>query len=76
MRRLDQLRVEIAEHEFVIRDHLEKITVSFGVAAIAPDSTEETCQKRGDDALYVAKRAGRNLVRSELDLKEKNASRA
>lgn len=40
-----------------------RITVSVGVASLADeDETVESVLKRADDALYAAKRAGRNCV--------------
>jgi PleD family two-component response regulator len=38
------------------------ITVSFGVTEFYPDDTPRSLAKRVDDALYVAKRGGRNRV--------------
>ncbi|UCC32037.1 MAG: response regulator, partial [Phycisphaerales bacterium] len=39
----------------------ERVTVSIGVATVATGSWEDVL-KKADDALYVAKRAGRNMV--------------
>jgi len=39
-----------------------RVTVSAGVAALGPDEGLEGLMKRADEALYAAKRAGRNRV--------------
>lgn len=43
-------------------DRAGTITVSFGVTQFIKDDNEETVIKRADDALYEAKRKGRNRV--------------
>jgi len=43
-------------------DHAGTITVSFGVTQFVEDDDEDTVIKRVDDALYEAKRKGRNRV--------------
>ena len=44
------------------------VTVSFGIARARPDDTVETLTSRADQAMYVAKRGGRNQVRTEDEL--------
>ena len=39
------------------------VTCSFGVAQMVPGENLRELLKRADDALYAAKRAGRNAVR-------------
>jgi diguanylate cyclase len=56
--------------------HLGKITVSAGISAARPDDTEESLIKRADDALYLAKRSGRNMLKSEQDLQHDPAKPA
>jgi diguanylate cyclase (GGDEF)-like protein/PAS domain S-box-containing protein len=43
-------------------DHIGTITVSFGVTQFIKDDDEDSVIKRVDDALYEAKRKGRNRV--------------
>lgn len=55
----EKLRLVIAGHSF---DKLDKLTVSFGVAAFEPQDDLNSLLKRVDDALYRAKAQGRNRV--------------
>lgn len=61
----DQLRTEIAKSRLVVRNRgqdLGRVTISIGVAELAPGETADTCFRRADQALYSAKHAGRNQV--------------
>ncbi len=61
----DRMRKEIAAHPFVIDGGKQQIsvTVSAGVASLqGEDDTIESMMKRADEALYEAKRTGRNQV--------------
>jgi diguanylate cyclase (GGDEF)-like protein/PAS domain S-box-containing protein len=55
----ERIRKAIETYKF---DQAGTITVSFGVAEYKPDDTEDTLIKRADDAMYVAKKKGRNRV--------------
>lgn len=57
----DKLRAEIAAHRF---GRIGGKTASFGVADILPDDSAESLLRRADRALYAAKGAGRNAVKT------------
>ncbi|VXC91454.1 Diguanylate cyclase [Pseudomonas sp. 8Z] len=56
--KIQALRVKVRSTDQV----LDSITASFGVAMAEPGDTFETLLTRADDALYQAKRGGRNQV--------------
>ena len=61
----ERLRQKIAVEPFRIPESGENIevTVSIGIASLgSTEDTPETLLKRADEALYDAKRAGRNRV--------------
>jgi two-component system cell cycle response regulator len=61
----ERLRQKIAIDRFSVPDADEgiEVTVSIGIASlVSRDDTPEALVKRADDALYRAKRAGRNQV--------------
>jgi diguanylate cyclase (GGDEF)-like protein len=55
----EKLRLAIAGHAF---DKVNEMTVSFGVTAFEPPEDQHSLLKRVDDALYLAKKQGRNRV--------------
>jgi diguanylate cyclase (GGDEF)-like protein/PAS domain S-box-containing protein len=56
----ENLRNLVANHSF---SYVEKnLTISFGVAQLRGDDNKETLFKRADEALYRAKKLGRNRV--------------
>jgi diguanylate cyclase len=57
--KIQSLRVKARSTDTV----LDTITASFGVAHAQPGDTPESLLTRADDALYQAKRNGRNQVR-------------
>ncbi|MDD3815779.1 MAG: PAS domain S-box protein [Desulfocapsaceae bacterium] len=58
-RTAEKLRLAIADYNF---DKVKKMTVSFGVTAFEPQDDMKSFLKRVDDALYQAKKLGRNRV--------------
>lgn len=57
----EQLRNTIESHLFPYVDH---ITSSFGVASFQSSDAPKTLITRADQALYAAKKSGRNMVRT------------
>jgi diguanylate cyclase (GGDEF)-like protein len=60
----ERIRTAIEAHEFELGSARTRITVSIGVATLAPtgSATLESLVMRADAALYQAKRRGRNRV--------------
>ena len=58
--KIQGLRVRVRSTDKV----LDSITASFGVALAQPGDTAEDLITRADDALYLAKRSGRNQIQS------------
>ncbi|BAU57906.1 diguanylate cyclase/phosphodiesterase with PAS/PAC sensor [Halorhodospira halochloris] len=55
----ERLRLDVAEHPFTGVGH---ITISLGATQIFDNDTPNSALKRVDNALYKAKRSGRNMV--------------
>lgn len=55
----EKIRSNVCQHSF---PQMGAVTCSFGVAQFYPDDTAESFIKRADDAMYMAKQAGRNRV--------------
>lgn len=59
----ERLRVETAQQQVLFEGQNVFVTISIGVAQLRPDdSTFDAVLRRADDALYQAKREGRNRV--------------
>ena len=58
----ERLRTEIAQCPFQTDAGNLEITISLGMADLNQDESVKALLKRADDALYLAKRSGRNRV--------------
>lgn len=63
-----RIRKKIAKADFSHGEIEIPITASLGIASFKEDDTCETLFDRADKAMYAAKHAGRNCVRTEKDL--------
>jgi diguanylate cyclase len=66
----DHIRCAVMGKELMKRstgEHLGRVTISIGVAALRADDTPQTLIERADACLYAAKRNGRNQVVGESD---------
>lgn len=70
---LEKLRVFIAGCKFHFHDQPVPVTMSCGVAGFHTDDTISDVFERADRAMYLAKRDGRNQVRTEDELQEASA---
>ncbi len=64
----ERIRIRVLADPFIEDSTDLHITVSLGVAEARDGDDAETLIRRADMALYEAKKAGRNRVRTELDI--------
>jgi diguanylate cyclase (GGDEF)-like protein len=73
----ERIRTAVSASRIDIGDALIGMTVSIGVAAWQPDEADfGTLVRRADQAMYAAKRGGRNRVIAASQLGESGATRA
>ena len=58
----EKLRLNVESKEFYYNEKKLKITISFGVSIYEDGMTIDTCIKRADERLYIAKETGRNKI--------------
>ncbi len=58
----EKLRKEVESHKFKYRDQEFRVTISLGVAEYTYGDSVEVLISKADEALYKAKRAGKNRV--------------
>lgn len=66
----ETIRQTVAQADFTFEGRIIPATVSIGVAKLEPEEDAEGLISRADAALYAAKQAGRNCVRSTLEAPE------
>ena len=64
----ERIRIRVLADPFIEDAEKLFVTVSLGVAEARPDESEASLIERADLAMYEAKAAGRNSVRTELDI--------
>lgn len=60
----EKIRRAVNQHSFT---QVGRVTCSFGVAQYLPEDTTDSIIRRADDAMYTAKKRGRNLVENCCD---------
>ncbi|WP_339723020.1 sensor domain-containing diguanylate cyclase [uncultured Paraglaciecola sp.] len=68
----ERSRHAISNHEFIVDDKVLNMTASFGVAFRSAAYKLEDIVTHADEALYIAKRAGRNTVCTTNDIEVKS----
>ncbi|MDZ5434208.1 GGDEF domain-containing protein [Pseudomonas fluorescens] len=58
----ERLRLAVQTEEFVAEGRSVELTVSLGCSTLLPGESAESLLRRADNALYVAKREGRNRL--------------
>ena len=58
----EKIRLTIEAKVFYYNQHEIKLTISFGISAFEDNMTIDSCIKKADEYLYVAKKTGRNKI--------------
>ena len=73
----ERLRSMVAGRDFNYRDREVRVTISVGIACYPDDATDiEDLIRAADEAMYKAKKAGRNTVRSKKRVVRRKTSAA
>ncbi|SMP03653.1 diguanylate cyclase [Desulfurobacterium pacificum] len=64
----ERIRKSVEKHLFKYRDKVIPVTISVGVAVMRDGLDEVSIVEKADKALYLAKRAGKNQVKTDLDV--------
>lgn len=75
----EKIRRNVMGRELLKRstgESLGRVTISLGVALLAPDDTPTSFMERADGCMYQAKRAGRNRTVTDLDPTEMDVPNA
>ena len=64
----EKIRKAIEDIAFTVRGRDIDVTISIGIASIRKDETVKDLIARSDAAMYLAKKGGRNNVKTEKDL--------
>jgi diguanylate cyclase len=64
----ERLRRSVEKHLFKYNDQTIPVTISVGVAMMREGLDETALIERADKALYLAKKSGRNQVKTDLDV--------
>lgn len=67
----ERIRAAVQSKELVKRstgENLGRVTISIGISTLQPGDTPHALISRADEAMYLAKRSGRNQVKTEVEL--------
>ncbi|ADU96579.1 diguanylate cyclase [Thermovibrio ammonificans] len=64
----ERLRKSVEKHLFKYNDQVIPVTISVGVAMMRDGLDETALVEKADKALYLAKRSGKNQVKTDLDV--------
>lgn len=68
----EHMRAIIERTSFTYKDKIIDLTISIGVSTFKKEDNASTVFERADAALYLAKKSGRNLVKTENDIEQSN----